>query len=159
MQLHNDEQILRVYRHHILPMIIKLVATALSSIPFYLIIYWMRTNLSLTAISILIAFITAIFGLMVLHVFIDNRFDKLIVTNKRVIYIDWKAIMFKTENEININNIQEITFVSKGVLSNLKIFNYGKCVIETASHDLSISFPDAPNPSEIRDFILTQKKV
>lgn len=159
MQLREGEQILRLYHRHLFPTVIKTLEIALGSVPFFLILYFIRTGLSIGTLFIAITVITAIFGLFLLHVFIDDRLDKLIITNQRIVFIDWQMVILKTENDIEIKDIQEVTVSIRGVLSKFRIFNFGNCKIETASSDLSIIFTNAPNPAELRDFILSLKRV
>lgn len=159
MQLRSGEKILKVYHRHIFPTIVQIIKIVIGSLPFFVIIYFSRNSLSVGGLSIAFGVIIAIFGILILHVFIDDRLDRLIVTDQRVIFIDWKMIIFKIENELDIKDIQEITFSSRGVLSFFRIFDYGRCTIETASYDVSITFEDAPHPSQIRDFIISLKKV
>lgn len=159
MQLREGEKILKTYRRHLFPMIVLIIEVLLGSVPFYLLIYFMMNNVSLGTLSVIIGVVTAIFSLLLLNVVFNDRLDKLVVTNHRIIMVDWKVIVFKSESEIDIKDIQEITLTTAGILANLKIFDFGTCLIETASHDLSIRFDDAPHPSEMRDFILSLKGI
>ncbi|HBB02897.1 MAG: hypothetical protein US89_C0003G0015 [Candidatus Peregrinibacteria bacterium GW2011_GWF2_38_29] len=159
MQLREGEQILRTYHHHILPMVFQIIKVSLGSAPFFAIIYFARNSMSIGGLSIALGVIIGIFGILILHIFVDDRLDRLVITNKRIVMIDWKMIILKVENEVDIRDIQEVKLTSRGILSSFRIFDYGVCTIETASHDLSICFIDAPHPSQIRDFIFSLKKV
>lgn len=159
MQLREGEQIHNTFRRHLLPTILRLIAVALGSAPFYLLVYFLKNEMSATGLFAAITVVTAVFGLFILHILLDDRLDKLVITNQRIVFIDWKMVIFKTESDIDIKDIQEVSVTEKGILSKFRVFDFGKCVIETASPDVSITFEHAAHPGEIRDLILSLKKV
>lgn len=93
------------------------------------------------------------FALVVIYVSLVYWLDKLIVTNQRIVFVDWKFFSVKDEAEAFYNEIQEIQTREKGFLSYFKFFDYGTIIIETASAHIDIAFPNAPDPEEIRRFI------
>lgn len=79
--------------------------------------------------------------------------DRLIITNQRVIYVNWKFLTIRDEDETELNDIQDIHTKEKGLLSALNIFDYGTFKLQTASHITAITFLDAPDPEGIRHYI------
>ena len=91
------------------------------------------------------------------HHYSRNRglpFDRLLITNKRTIWINSKSKFKKEEHEVEFIDIQDIETREKGLLSKLKIFNYGFFEIETASSKTCVTFQDCPDPDGVKHFIL-----
>ena len=80
----------------------------------------------------------------------------MIITNKRVVWIDWKTIFRREEHEAELIDIQDIETKEHGILSQLKIFDYGYFEIETAASKVCIRFNDCPDPETVKHFILSQ---
>jgi len=87
---------------------------------------------------------------------LDYILDKLIITNKRVIWINWKTLFKREEHEAELMDIQDIETREKGILSKWHIMDYGLLQIATASSTLCISFEDCPDPEGIKHFIILQ---
>ncbi len=79
--------------------------------------------------------------------------DKIIITNLRIVHIDWKYLTVKHESEVMIADIQDIQTKERGFWSHFKIFDYGSIKIDSPSSYVTIRFTQAPNPEEIRQFI------
>ena len=79
--------------------------------------------------------------------------DRLIITDKRVIYVNWKFLTIRDEDETELADIQDIHTKEKGLLSMVKIFDYGLFKLQTASHITAITFDNAPDPEGIRHYI------
>ncbi len=77
----------------------------------------------------------------------------MVITNKRVIFIDWKYLTVKAEYEAELKDVQDITSKEKGVIALLPIFDYGDIIIKTASNLPTIEFTEAPDPDGIKKFI------
>jgi hypothetical protein len=97
--------------------------------------------------------IFALFALIIVYVALIYWLDKLIITNHRIIYIDWKYLTVRDESEALLNDIQDIQTEEKGILSTFAIFDYGLLRLDTASSYITIEFFQAPDPEGIRKFI------
>ena len=84
--------------------------------------------------------------------------DKLIITDQRIVYIDYKFLTVSQESQTFVQDIQDIASREKGILSYLKIFDYGMLRIETAASNITITFENAPDPEGIRQFIFHLRK-
>lgn len=156
MQLQEGEAVLRTVNRHLTPYWLHLAGIGVVAIPLYLLIFWMYSETEsswplwlLGMFSILLGIIVAIFSL-------DYLLDKLIITNRRVVWINWKSIFRRAEHEAEFLDIQDIDIVEKGVLAKLNIFDYGFLEVETAASKTCIAFQDCPNPEEVKNFILLQ---
>lgn len=71
-------------------------------------------------------FMTAIF----LQGFFDWYFDAFIVTDERIIDVDFKNLIYKNITYTKIDNIEDVTYSVSGFLPSL--LNYGNLLIQTA---------------------------
>lgn len=79
--------------------------------------------------------------------FLSWYFDVFIITNERVIDIDFNNLLDKKFSEAKISMIQDITSRVSGVSQTM--FNYGNVLIQTAAEISEIQFESVPNPEKI----------
>lgn len=79
--------------------------------------------------------------------FMSWYFDVYIITNVRVIDIDFYNLLSKKFSEAELSRIQDVTTVFSGVSQTL--FNYGNVLIQTASEIDEIIFTKVPNPDKV----------
>jgi hypothetical protein len=68
-----------------------------------------------------------------------------IITNMRVIDIDFKSILYKEVTAARIDRIEEVTTHGAGYFGSL--FDYGNLYVQTASSEVDIEFERIPHPS------------
>jgi hypothetical protein len=69
-----------------------------------------------------------------------------IVTSKRVIDIDFYAVLYKEITNAQLGKIEDITVKSGGYFESL--FDYGSIYIQTAGTETYVEFVDVPYPSD-----------
>lgn len=74
-----------------------------------------------------------------------------IVTNERVVDIDFYYLLYKHFAEAELNKIQDISFSSQGIFAT--IFNYGEVTIETAGEAPHLVFEMVPHPEHVVETI------
>lgn len=74
-----------------------------------------------------------------------------IVTNERIVDIDFYYLLYKHFSEAEINKIQDISYTSKGIFAAL--FNYGDISIETAGKTPNLLFESVPHPEAVVETI------
>jgi len=153
MHLREGEQILKVYHHHPTPFVGQVFVAMLGTLPFYLMLFLMQESFSPKGFWIAASVIFFIFAIVVAYLSLVYWLDQFVITNQRIVFIDWKFLSLKDEAEAFYHEIQEIQTREKGFLAYFKIFDYGTIVIETASAHIDIEFTNAPDPEEIRRFI------
>lgn len=79
-------------------------------------------------------------------------FNVNIVTNQRVLDIDFPSILIQEVSGTHIKQIEEVTYKRVGVLATL--FDYGDVYVQTAGADPNIEFLQVPRPREIVRVIL-----
>jgi|WetSurMetagenome_2_1015567.scaffolds.fasta_scaffold291295_1 uncharacterized membrane protein YdbT with pleckstrin-like domain len=97
-------------------------------------------------------FIVMIFWYLALYGFILSNFlhwffNIYIVTNERVVDIDFMFFLYKHFSEAELPKIQDISFTASGMLAT--IFDYGNVLIETAGELPNIEFEKVPHPEKI----------
>lgn len=158
MELREGENILRVYHHHPTPFIWMVIKAAISFSPFYLFIYLFQDSMSAKwAIIINVIFFVA-FTLVILYLTFIYWLDKLIVTNQRIVFKDYKFLTLSEESQTFIRDIQDIISREKGILSYFRIFDYGTIRMETSSSTSIVIFDNAPDPEGIRQYIFQLRK-
>lgn len=87
--------------------------------------------------------------------FLNWYFNVYIVTNMRIIDVDFHNLIYKQVSDANLDKIQDVTYNMGGVART--IFNYGDVFIQTASEVSEFDFLAVPNPDRvvkiINDFI------
>ena len=153
MRLGKGEKVLKVYYHHYLPFVFRLLKVFVVTLPFYFLLFLFREGLPNNIIFGFHLVLISIFSLVTVYVTLVYWLDRLVVTNRRVVFIDWKYLTVKAEHETELADIQEVSSYEKGIIAVLQIFDYGSIVIQTASSTPTIEFPEAPDPDGIKKFI------
>jgi len=83
----------------------------------------------------------------VLENFISWFYNIYIVTNERIIDINFYDLVYKEVTDANIEKIQDITYRMGGVVKS--VFGYGDVFIQTAAEISDFEFPSVPNPEHV----------
>lgn len=153
MHLREGEQVLKIYRHHPTPFVWQIFVAFLGTLPFYLMLFVLQESFSVGTFWIISIAVFVAFILVVTYISLVYWLDKFIITNQRIVFVDWRLLSERDEAETFYHEIQEITTREKGVLAYFKAFDYGSIAIETASAHVVIEFPNAPDPEGIRRYI------
>ncbi len=78
-------------------------------------------------------------------------FNIYIVTDERVIDVDFYNLLFKRISEAKLENIEDITFSNSGILQS--IIDYGEVRIQTAAEIPQIEFENVPHPEKVAKFL------
>ena len=157
MHLRSKESIHRVYRRHYFPFILETLKVLGASAPFYFVLFVLQQTLTSNQFMAGFFFITVLFVIVYVVVAFLYWADKLVVTNFRVIFVDWKLLNMSEEHEAELHDIQDIHIVEKGLLSFIPFLDYGSLTIATAASEVSVRFDYAPDPDEIKRFIFSEK--
>lgn len=154
MQLQDDETILKVFHHHPTPFLYQMLKALGAVIPIFFVVYFFKSSIPENIFFLIILIICFGFALTIVYLSLIYWLDKLVITNKRVVHIDWKLLTVRAEAEARHHLIQDIITSEKGLLSHFKFFDYGTIQIDTSSsHHVSIVFEQAPDPEGIRRFV------
>lgn len=154
----NKEKILVLMRSHVITNIkwmIILTFIILFSLFIFIktpILSIFPTNFRLFTLLLWILFIFAIIVEKTLSWF----FNAYIITDERVIDIDFYSLTAKRISEAKIENIEDVAYSQGGLLQS--IFNYGTINIQTAGEKQEFDFENIPHPQKIAS-ILNQLKL
>ena len=81
----------------------------------------------------------------ILEAFLTWYFNVYIITDERVVDIDFHNLIYKEISDAEIENIEDVTVIQGGVLATL--FNYGSVIIQTAAEKPQFEFAHVPNPA------------
>jgi len=152
MRLKQNEEVIRILHHHYMAFILRQLKIAIASIPFFMVAVFISAVFEINLILSL-APVTVLFLMVMLYDGLLFHKDRLIITNYRIVYIDWHGLFIRKEHEAELNDIQDIKTTESGVLSYLPFLDYGTLQIQTASARSIVSFTDAPDPEGIKHFI------
>ena len=83
--------------------------------------------------------------------YLNWYYNVYIITNKRIVDIDFHGVMYKNISETTLSNVEDVTSNVKGTLG--IIFNIGDVYIQTAAERPQFEFTSVDQPSKIRDII------
>jgi len=82
----------------------------------------------------------------ILENFLMWLFNVDIVTNQRIIDVDFYNLIYKHVSSCSIDKIQDVSYTMAGVVRT--IFNYGNVLVETAGEIPQIDFASIPHPDQ-----------
>lgn len=160
----DQEEIILLLRQHVITLVPWILLFAIMFfIPFWLpiIIRLLAIDTSIIPIrfqlvGILIWYLITI-GLAFQN-FLYWYFNVYIVTNERVIDIDFLSLMYKRVSDAPIAKIQDVTYSMGGLLR--AIFDYGDVTVQTAGELPNFDFLAVPHPDKVAKVIgdLMQKE-
>lgn len=71
-------------------------------------------------------------------------FNVYVLSNERVVDVDWYSIIYRRVSSAPLSKIQDVTFVQAGVFAGM--FNYGDVHIQTAGEEANFEFLSVPHP-------------
>lgn len=83
--------------------------------------------------------------------FLTWFFNVYIVTDERVVDIDFYNLIYKEVSDANIDKIQDVTYKMGGGIRTL--FNYGDVVIQTAGENPNFNFEAVPTPDKVASIL------
>ncbi|MFZ1721642.1 MAG: hypothetical protein WAU07_04005 [Microgenomates group bacterium] len=144
----NGEHILLMLRRHPITQL-KWVAIAflLSVTPWLVALSGMFAFLTPSyQFAILLGWYLAILGFS-FKSFLKWFFHVYIITDERIIDVEFTSLLYKDVSTAKIENIEDITTVASGVMTS--IFNYGTIIAQTSATKQEFSFEDVPQPSKV----------
>lgn len=88
---------------------------------------------------------------LVLEKFLSWYFNVYIVTDERIVDIDFYSLIYKEISDTKIERIQDVTVTQGGVVRAL--FNFGTVYIQTAGERREFDFEDVPKPQVVAKFL------
>jgi membrane protein YdbS with pleckstrin-like domain len=149
-----DEAVLSIHTRHWIAFVKRLLVIILALVPLALLFWWLNSS-SFQQLSWEIAIIVLLYlagvALGLAYTYSDWRDDALIVTERRVIYIEQTILVRKSQREALLTNIQNVTTDDRGLLRSL--LSYGDITIQTAARRTDINFGPIPQPRSVKQTI------
>lgn len=142
-----DEDVILVLRAHPITQLPWIFNTAV--FVFVLIILNFFMPMVLLSNQIVYANIALLFFIFsyAFYNFLTWFFNVGIITNKRIVDIDFSDVVYKEVTEARLDKVEDIT--SKGGGFWETFFNYGDLFIQTAGTEKNIEFLNIPDPSDV----------
>ena len=83
--------------------------------------------------------------------FLHWFYNIFIVTDRRVIDVDFYSLMYREISEAHLTQIEDVTLKQGGFVR--AMFNYGSVFIQTAAEVENIQFEDVPDPARVTKVI------
>ncbi|MFW6110233.1 MAG: PH domain-containing protein [Patescibacteria group bacterium] len=83
--------------------------------------------------------------------FLNWFFNIYLITNRRIVDLDYFGFLFYRLSEAELSQIQDVTYSVSGLLSVL--FNFGDILVQTAAEHREFDFIAVPNPAEVHDIV------
>lgn len=132
----NDEKIVVLGRRHF---VTNLKWLAVACFAFFVPMFWgdfpmvMALNTNTSFILTLVWYSALLF--FVIQNFVLWFYNVYIVTNERLVDVDFFGLLYKNINVTQFNKVEDVNYSQRGVLSSF--FNYGDVVVQTASEQRS----------------------
>lgn len=146
-----EEQVILFLRQHLIVNVPWIVVTTLfllaPSVLFPLIFRSLPQSLPFGFILIgTLAWYLATTGFAIAS-FLHWFFNIYIVTNERIIDVDFQYLLFKRFSQAELERIQDISYTAGGIFAT--IFHYGNVYVQTAGEMPNLEFLAVPRPDKV----------
>jgi hypothetical protein len=150
-QIHDDENLLEVYRKHELTLVPKIFQVfILIFIPWFFGLKYDFIFSSKFHTQLFLAW-TILIGFFAVHIFLVWSINVYMVTSKRLLHIAHTGLFKKMVSETPLDRILNVSFQTTGIFSTL--FRYGDVLVQVVGLDHPLVLKAVPNPSTVKDFI------
>jgi len=147
------EQVVLIIRSHwIVTVPYFFLAALVLSLPFILVLLIPTFSSSIALlISLIITSLLVSLGIMV-STFVKWFYTVHIITDQRVVDLDFTSIMNHSMAEAQLERIEDVTHKQLGVIGS--VFDVGTVYIQTAGAQNEIEFSNVPRPRDIQDILI-----
>jgi len=157
LQLEPGEALLNLYTRHWIVLVRRSALFLLLLLPVGIFLSWLVNNASqginLPLLLVVCLYLVSI-SLLWYYGYADWRNDALIMTDRRLLYIEQTLLLSYAVREALLSNVQNVRSTSKGLLASL--LHYGHLLIETAARQMDISFGPIPHPEKAQQDIMAR---
>ena len=146
-QERKEEIVLLLRRHWSTNMAWCFLAVLMILAPFILIVFPLLSFLParFRLISVIMWYLLTL-GI-IFEKFLSWFFNVFIITDERVIDVDFFSLTYREVSQAKIDKIQDVTYKTGGLLRT--VFNYGDVFIQTAGKIQQIEFESVPQPAKV----------
>jgi hypothetical protein len=143
-----DEQILLLLRKHpltqvgwvVIAIIIALIPIVFAGIPF---LGFLPPTYHF---AVVLGWYMLLAG-FIIESFLTWYFNVYIITDERIIDVDFLSLIYQNISAAKIDNIEDVTATKGGALRS--VFDFGTVHIQTAAEKTQFEFEDVPHPSQV----------
>ncbi|MSU76220.1 hypothetical protein EXS54_01985 [Patescibacteria group bacterium] len=153
----DDEEIIKVWRHHpftLIKPVLKVAAFLL--VPLALFVITGPSMFTSPVLFVLFLLIIAMSGTFAAFQWVSWYGDVYVLTNYRIVDVEQDGFFHRNFSETMLNNIQDISHEVSGVPQT--VFNYGNVLVQTAGSIANISLDDIGNPQEQSVYLLKHQQ-
>ncbi len=143
-----EEEIILLVRAHVItniPWI--LVALGMAVLPFILSAFGTMSFLPARFYAVGMLFWYLITIAFVFEQFLNWYFNVYIVTDERIVDVDFLNLLYKRVSEAKLDKVEDVTYSMGGIARS--IFNYGNVTIQTAAEVPQFEFVNVPYPDKV----------
>jgi len=148
----DGENVLLLLRKHPITQIIKVITIlAMILVPFFfgqISFFGLLDRNFQTAILLFWYLIVVGYSL---ESFLTWFYNVYIVTDERIIDIDFLSLIYRNVSAAKLDKVEDITAITSGAAQS--IFNYGTVQIQTAAERSEFEFEDVPYPTKVTQFL------
>lgn len=147
----NENVVLIVRTHWIVYLPYVAIALLLLSFPFLLklVIFELETNATVM-VALFFSCLSLSMSVLV-YAFVKWFYNVNIITDQRVIDLDFTTLVSHTMSEARLEKIEDVTHKQLGVLGSL--FDIGTVYVQTAGSTAEIEFDNIPRPRDVQDIL------
>lgn len=144
-----DEKVVLILRQHLFTQIKSLVLTSLMAIfiPFILDYVGFLPSFPERFQFAFYLFWLVLILIVFINIFLHWFFNLYIITDERIIDVDFDSMIHKNISSAKIENIEDITTSTSGFFAS--IFNYGTIAVQTAGEKREFEFAAVPQPAKV----------
>lgn len=144
----HEEKVVLLLRKHIITNVPWILLAGLFALAPFILQYFPL----LSFLPAKFQFVSIIFWYLIVMAFILEQilswfFNVYIITDERIIDVDFYNLIYKEISDAKIDKIQDVTYTMGGVVRTF--FNYGDILIQTAGTVPNFEFLAVPNPAEV----------
>ncbi|MDO8609563.1 MAG: PH domain-containing protein, partial [bacterium] len=142
-----DEILILLLRAHPFTQIPWIINTVFIALLLLVLFIFISPYISIQQSIFLLIFGTIFLFSYVWFNFLSWFFNVGIITNEKIIDMDYHGIIYKEITATHINRVEDITVKSGGYFESF--FDYGDIFIQTAGKEANIEFDNVPRSSEV----------
>lgn len=155
----DSEHVILLLRAHPITQVFWILAVFIMLILTFFISLFLERILSTQQLIFAVLFWFAVIASYAFLNILNWLFNVGIVTNERIVDVDFHGTLYKELSASSIDKIEDVTVKTGGFAASL--FNYGNLFIQTAGTEKNIEFLNVPNPTQAATIInnlMKQKK-
>jgi len=143
-----EEHILLVLRQHpftLVKKVLMVIGLFLAPVLFNMVGFFSFAPLNFQIAGLMLWYL--LISGFALEVFLVWFFSVYIITDERIIDVDFLSLIYKDISTAKIDKIEDITVITGGAIQSL--FNFGTVNIQTAGANTEIEFENVPQPAKV----------